>query len=731
MRTIELLDENTIDQIAAGEVVERPASVVKELTENAIDANATAVTIEIKDGGISMIRITDNGAGIPKDQIRKAFMRHATSKIRKAEDLIQIASLGFRGEALSSISSVARVECITKTSDALMGSRYLISGGREEGLEEIGAPSGTTFIVRDLFYNTPARAKFLKTPQAEGSRVGAYVEELALSHPDISFKFIMNGKNRLYTSGNGNTKEIVYQIFGRDLTKELLAVDADYDNLHITGFIANPIAARGNRNFENYFVNGRYIKSPVIAKAIEDGYHGFLMQHKYPFTLLYLEMNPEMVDVNVHPAKMEVRFADQEGLYRNICLAVQNTLMRKERIPDVTADREIAHSERTELPVIKEQTPEPFESRRRDTFKAPLTDRTDKETESSSALPYNVDADKGFLHTLRESGNYNTKEQQKSDAYLYNAGRRKPDVYPSAGSRRISPELKDSPGFDFSVHKEDSAETAKSSAASAPAVSVQEESERTLSSEVSASGQEEKDRALSSAAGASEPEGKTPADGRKDGNGKTYIRGVQQDLFENEEAAKQKKTMHKLIGQLFDTYWLIEYSDSLYIIDQHAAHEKVMYERMMKNFRDKKINSQMIYPSIVIELTSEEAALLEGNMQAFTNLGYEIESFGGKSYKIMAVPANLYGIATDQLFREILDSLGSVGNTDPAIITEKLASMSCKAAVKGNNHMSVQEADALITELLGLENPYNCPHGRPTIVRMTRYELDRKFKRIV
>ena len=617
MREIEVLDQKTIDKIAAGEVVERPASVVKELVENAIDAGASAVTVEIRDGGISFIRITDNGCGIPGSQVRMAFLRHATSKIRSVEDLAQIASLGFRGEALSSIAAVSQVELITKTPEALTGTRYRIEGGEEKELEEIGAPPGTTFLVRHLFYNTPARAKFLKSASAEGNSVGTVVEQLALSHPDISFKFIQNGQNKLYTSGNGNLKEIVYQIYGRELTKELVPVEAETELLSIRGFIGSPSVARGNRNFESYFVNGRYVKSRLLAKSIEDGYHGFMMQHRYPFTLLYLEIDGEKVDVNVHPSKMELRFSCQEEIYHQLCLTIQNALLERERIPRVPLGGGAGESASGKSRTEKQNTfraPEPFEQKRRNLS---------------------------------------------------------PSVPSAAGGRRAErPET-------------------------APRTAVL------------------KEEASSYGARQNTPEGK------------------QEEMFDRPLLSGEARSMHRMIGQVFGTYWLVEYQNSLYIIDQHAAHEKVLYERMMKQYRSSRVVSQMLCPPLVVSLTGREAELLKKHMEIFRKSGFEVEEFGGKEYRICAVPENLYHAAAEQLFVEILDGLEEFGSQTPELIQERLASMACRAAVKGNQSLSAAEAEKLIDELLTLENPYNCPHGRPTIVAMSRYEMDKKFKRIV
>ena len=649
---IEVLDKATIDKIAAGEVVERPASVMKELLENSIDAGASAVTAEIRDGGISFLRVTDNGGGIPDDQMRTAFLRHATSKIRKAEDLVRVQSLGFRGEALSSISAVAQVECISKTPDALTGCRLCIEGGEEKEFEEIGAPSGTTIVVRNLFFNTPARAKFLKTPVTEASHVSSVVEELALSRPDVSVKYIVNGQTKLFTTGNGNLKEAAWQVYGRDLVKEMIPVEDSSDLMKIHGFTGAPGASRGNRNLENYFVNGRFVKNRILNKAIEDAYHGFLMQHRFPFTLLYLEIDCEKVDVNVHPAKMEVRISSGEEIYHQLCLAIQNALMNRERIPEATLDK--GRKPADPRPAAA-SVPEPFETERR-----------------------------------------------KAGFRQYKPGSSAPDVIRD-GSR---PSGAASEKF-FSEKPLPLSEPPASAEKNAkPPVSHMRNPDRDMKSGVHA-----------------EAGNRRPAEVTPEG---------QQSLFrEDRILSEQARRMFRLIGQVFGTYWLIEYEKELLIIDQHAAHEKVLYERLMKEWKEKKVISQMLLPAVVIHPSRDEAELLVRHMDVFRELGYDIEEFGGRSFKISAVPANLYKAAGEELFTELLGALGDTGNTDSRLLSEKIASMSCKAAVKGDHTMSPQEANALIDELLTLEDPYHCPHGRPVIIRMSRYELDRKFKRIV
>ena len=650
MAKIELLTQETIDKIAAGEVVERPASVVKELVENALDAGATAITVEIKEGGISFIRITDNGCGIDKNQVKLAFMRHSTSKIRTAEDLMNVSSLGFRGEALSSISAVARVELITKTYDDLTGTRYVIEGSNEIAFEEVGAPEGTTFLIKDLFYNVPARRKFLKTPQTEGSYISDIVEKVALSHPDVSFKFINGNQTKLHTSGNGNRKDLIYHIYGREIAASLLEVDYSGDIFSVSGFIGKPVITRGNRNYENFFVNGRYIKSALLSKSVEEGYKGFLMQHQYPFVVLYFKFKENTLDVNVHPTKMELRIDNNQDVYRQVCDLIYGKLSHRDLIPNVPVKED--DRPKNIVREYKEPIPEPFENRRLNDIRA----RVSKDS------PYEV-------------------------------------RYPE---RRPVPQ--------FIVDRTKNPESTGASVAKTVAESVDsEEISKKLQVEEEVLGFEiKKDSEL--------------------------VEGVQQTLEELSPAfmSKEARKKHKIIGQLFKTYWLIEYEDNLFIIDQHAAHEKVLYERTMSKLKEKEFTSQVISPPIIMSLDAREVEMLEKYRNQIERLGYEVEHFGGKEYMISAIPDNLFKVDMKDLFIEMLDDFSNLtGRETPELILEKVASMSCKAAVKGNDEISYAEMDALIEELLTLDNPYNCPHGRPTIISMSRYEIEKKFKRII
>ena len=704
MRKIAVLDQNTIDKIAAGEVVERPSSVVKELVENAIDAGATAITVEITDGGKKLIRITDNGSGMEAEQVPLAFLRHATSKIEKVEDLTHIASLGFRGEALSSIAAVSQVELITKTPSAISGTRYVIEGGMEHSLEELGAPEGTTFLVRNLFYNTPARSKFLKSDSTEANYIHTLMEQLALSHPEISFKYIQNRQVKLSSSGNYSVKDVIYSVYGRDIAKALLEVSYENDFMKIEGFVGKPEISRGNRTFENYYINGRYVKNKIITKAIEDGYKGLVMQHKFPFVSLRIEMDGNDLDVNVHPAKREVRFARETEVYTAIYETVRKVLTHRELIPQVSVGKDEPTS-RTEQ-IKPGNIPEPFEVKRRQemyghpnrtaniaSHAAPTASEV-RSTASVPSIPYNKPtngtASYGSAETAHNSSASSADKYKRVDSLREN---------PVYGSQPFTKEeeemfsgtLKDGRNensvaetADYEVISEKPAESAPPEVDNEPIKSQEQEPPKQL------------------------------------------------ELFEERLLAPESRSRHRLIGQLFDTYWLVQFEDNFYIIDQHAAHEKVYYERFVKQFQSQNIQSQYVSPPLIVSLSLEEENLLKANKKYFRDFGFEIEPFGGREYSISAVPSSLLGMTEEELFLEMLDHLTADGSKDAfEIFASRLATMACKAAVKGNHSMSPQEADKLIDELLTLENPYNCPHGRPTIIAMSKTEIEKKFKRIV
>ena len=706
MPHIELLDQITIDKIAAGEVIERPASVVKELVENAIDAGSTAVTVEIEEGGISLIRITDNGCGIAKQDVENAFLRHSTSKIRSAEDLTHLSSLGFRGEALSSISAVARVELITKTREDVFGTKYIIEGGKGRTPEETGAPDGTTFLVRQLFFNTPARRKFLKTPMTEASHISDLLTRLALSHPDISFRFINNGQVKLHTSGNGKMKDVIYHIYGREIANNLIPLEFEKDGVRLSGYLGKPVINRGNRNFENYFVNGRYVRNSILAKAIEDGYKDFTMQHRYPFVAFQIEINPEKIDVNVHPSKMELRFSNQQGIYNLLYEAISKGLHEPELIPEV------------EMSAIKV----PGMSEKRQEKKTVIRD---------AGNPYRAD---GTSPKMRKSSVQEGAERAESWSQ---------SEMPSAELQtQISTEKTVSTGdekLDYFMQK------MRERVYASHLAEAKEEQEKNIGAkETKMAALDEnpavdiQNKGIENRAYSYKSKEKTERDPEKT-ESNLFLKDLkakkvkQLDLFEEQILKKEARQEYRIIGQVFETYWLIQYRDSLYIIDQHAAHERVLYERALAGMKKREYTSQYLSPPIILSLSMQEIDVLETFKDRFTAIGFEIEPFGGDEYAVRAIPDNLFGIAKKELLLEMLDSLsdGLSTSLEPELIDEKIASMSCKAAVKGNMKLSYAEMDELINELLSLDNPYHCPHGRPTIIAMTKRELEKKFKRIV
>lgn len=680
MPHIKVLDQITIDKIAAGEVIERPASIVKELVENAIDAGASSVVVEIEDGGISQIRITDNGSGIQKEDVRNAFLRHSTSKIESVEDLMHISSLGFRGEALSSIAAVTKVELITKPKEDTFGTRYVIEGGKELAFEDTGAPDGTTFQVRQLFYNVPARRKFLKTAMTEAGHVQDLLIRLALSHPEVAFRFLNNGQEKLRTSGSGKLKEAIYHIYGREVAGNILELDFEKNGIRISGYLGKPVITRGNRNFETFFVNGRYVKSAMISKSVEDAYKDFMMQHKFPFVVLHFRVDGETVDVNVHPTKMELRFQKQQDVYNAVFEGVHRRLLEPELIPQVeapepktipqerTSGRNSGPQEEISEPMPKEEGASPF------LLKPKISGNSGadgKQTEPE------VHDEEYFIRKMRE---------------------RVLSYHNRSSSAEVS-------GIDQIFRPERQKERIRQAVREAGAYSV--------TPEISAA----------------EPDVPLAAPERKE----EEFRAEQLNLFEEKLLKREVKADYKLIGQVFDTYWLVQFQENLYIIDQHAAHERVLYERTLKEMKTREFTSQYLSPPIILTLSMQEEELLKEHMDRFERIGFEIEPFGGEEYAVRAVPDNLFGIAKKELLLEMLDSLadGLTTSMTPELIDEKVASMSCKAAVKGNNRLSAQEVDTLIGELLTLENPYHCPHGRPTIIAMSKRELEKKFKRIV
>lgn len=704
---INVLEQITIDKIAAGEVIERPSSVVKELVENSIDSGATAITIEIKDGGMSFIRITDNGSGINRDEVRTAFLRHATSKLIKVEDLLELSSLGFRGEALSSIASVGQVELITKEKDSVCGIRYQIHGGKEVSYEEIGCPDGTTIIVRNLFYNTPARKKFMKSPTTEMSYIYDLICRISMSHPEISFKFTANNTNKLFTSGNGKLKDIIYHIYGRDITSNLIDVNRKFNTLEISGYIAKPAVSRGNRSFEDYYVNNRYVKNPVITKAIEDAFRTFVMIHKFPFTVLNFKIDPAQIDVNIHPAKREMKFMNESDIYNYTYDTIREALLHRELIPEVTPGKqkpaETLNHRNTGA------APEPFEKQRREQIG--IKPAAVKEPEK----PYNI---KPII-----------KPENNPYARILN---RVPDQPQHIPNNPVSQQAQTQQATQQSQSQPVNESTPATSALSADQENITDKdnsvnvsritSEITVTNTQAGEGTATQTKTTTPAEVAA-PQPQVPEKEKK------YS---QLDMFGTKMLSEEARPKHRLIGQVFKTFWLIEYDKKLFIMDQHAAHEKVKFEELMNNYRNKKAIPQYLMPPAIVTLTADEITFLNDNMEFFENLGYTIESFGGREYKLSSVPANLFGIDGRELFLEFIGELSENNkNSTITAFIAKLSTMACKAAIKGNTEISFKEADVLIDQLLKLENPYTCPHGRPTLISMTEAELEKKFKRIV
>lgn len=716
---IKVLDQNTINKIAAGEVIEKPSSVIKELVENSIDSGATAVTVEVKGGGLSFLRVTDNGAGIKKDEVKLAFLRHATSKLVTVEDLLSISSLGFRGEALASIAAVAQVEMITKTADDVTGLRYQIHGGKEISSEEIGAPGGTTIIVRNLFYNTPARKKFMKTDATETSYIYDLMCRICMSHPEISFKFIANGTDKLFTSGNGKLRDIIYHIYGRDITSNLLEINAENDYMKISGYIARPCISRGNRSFEGYYVNHRYIKSAVLTKAIEDAFRTFVMIHKFPFTEINFQVRPDLLDVNVHPTKMELKFANSQDIYSFTYNAIRETLLFKELIPDVAPGKD----------------PKPETFKQRDVGNAPEAFENKRREEIVRAEERTVP--QSHPEQLRPAEPQSQPEQLRS-AETQTSPQQLCPIEPQTSSQPVRPVIE--------IIDETSSSNNKGSD-----VIDNNKTEKPAGNYIYADRNNDLERAIvqnrnvvneSPAYTAPAPARPSVTAATQDSTvsaasdaayieeaGKKY---VQQDMFQEKFLTKEARAKHRLIGQLFKTYWLIEYDGKFFIMDQHAAHEKVKYEELMENYKNKKIYSQYLMPPAVVTLSAAEIEFLHENMEMFEALGYQIENFGGREFKLNAVPDNLFGLDGRELFIDfIADASSSAKKVTIDTFIHKLSTMACKAAIKGNTEISFKEADALIDQLLKLENPYTCPHGRPTVISMTESEIEKKFKRIV
>lgn len=715
MSRIELLDQVTIDKIAAGEVIERPASIVKELVENAIDAGSTSITVEIEGGGISLIRITDNGHGIAAGEVPKAFLRHSTSKIRKVEDLDVISTLGFRGEALSSIAAVSKVELITKVSGEDFGTQYIIEGAKEVSHNEVGATDGTTFIIRQLFYNLPARKKFLKSAITEAGHVQDLLIRLALSNPEISFTLINNKLEKLRTYGNGKLKDVIYSLYGRDIVNKLIEINYEKDGLIISGFIGKPEINRGNRNYETFFVNGRYIKSSMISKSIEDAYKSYVMQHKFPFAVLHFTLDGALVDVNVHPTKMELRFQNQNEIFQNIYECIHRSLLESELIPEVS----VSKSPFLLRPSIAKESKSIYGD-----IKNVADKQLDAKEGKGKGFKEEKDVSKEITGRLQDVDTEIVDSHQKIDKRII-------DV-----EQEPSKELKESYANEeeYYIAKMKERVAKYHDKQSGDVLPADSDLLSRKSNIDSVSKSSNGDRNLNILAEKNEDDIAPSQESTKKQNVYKREDSTEQiSLFEEKLLKGDSKPIYQLIGQVFDTYWLVTFGERLYIIDQHAAHEKVLYEQTLNTLKTRQNTSQQISPPVILNLSMLEADILKRNMDSFTKIGFELEPFGGDEYALRAVPGNLFSIAQKELFTEMLDSLSSGLSSRIAanIIDEKIALLACKAAVKGNQRLSTQEVDKLIEELLTLENPYYCPHGRPTIIAFSKRDLEKKFKRIV
>ena len=696
---IHVLGTDTVNQIAAGEVIERPSSMVKELVENALDAHATQITVEIRGGGIEYLRVSDNGDGIGEDDIVNAFLPHATSKIRSLSDLDSILSFGFRGEALSSIAAVSDVELITKTKEDFFAHRIQIHGGEMGEVEEVAGVDGSSFIIRNLFFNVPARKKFLYSESTESNRVEDMVEKLALANHRVSFHFIRDGKTRFQSIGSPRIEDVVYSIYGKEQSKESLPLEGAYypskitgmPTVHIRGILGRPSITRANRQYELFFVNGRFVHDGLLSRALEDAYKPFLMQHKFPFAILFLDLTPNLVDVNVHPQKLEVRFQNRDSIYQAVFNSVNKTLSEANLIDEnplsVFLKEEKKKAEFQSELLLRKESEERAQGLTMDRVQGLAKDRVSEVPKDIRPGTPEVTAQKETIVEFER----NAFAPPETDFRL--TERKQEDEGTGKPVQSIRYEEFDLTKSLNSI-KEERQNTENSSFV---------EENTILSSVTSASIQTE--------------EAKETKEG-------------QESLFTAPFLSEEARISHRIIGEVFQTYWLIEYGNSLYIMDQHAAHEKINFERMMRRKKEKEVFSQNIIP-LSIHLSTGEREVLEEYKKEFLEMGYLwVEERSGIS--LTAIPVDFPTVRQEEVLLEILDGL----TEDSAIlegesIYNKIASMSCKAAVKGNQKISVAECDTILQELLQLDNPFACPHGRPTIVAFKKQDLEKMFKRIV
>ena len=704
MGNIVLLDELTINKIAAGEVIERPASVIKEMVENSIDAGATNVTVEIKNGGISFIKVTDNGKGIAKDDLEIAFERHATSKIRSAEDLDTVTSMGFRGEALASIAAIANVEMISKTQEQEIGYKVVVEAGDVLEKEEAGCRTGTTITVKNLFFNTPVRYKFLKKDYTESGYIEDVVTRIALVNPNIAIKLINTGKTVIQTNGNGNIKDVIYSIYGKDVANGVMEVSYNYEDIKVTGVIGKPEIARSNRSNQLFFVNKRYIKDKTLTAATEQAYKGLIPIGKFGFVVLNLEINPASVDVNVHPAKLEVRFQEESKVFQSIYHAIKDTLLKGELIANSGDEQK-----QGELFAFRKQNEKQIE----------------KYTNEESKIKTNIIEDiynQKNEHTQEIKTINPTNEMEKVDSS--NVLEKLNQI-----KEKIVQEMNGQVQEKDTENKEGIAEISSNLELKEPEVKYELE-EKGIEDIQEKEKNENEPKDFNQMY--TETFGISPIQEKQEKKEETDAIDIVKDnvsMFENVE--ELKKPVYKFIGIVFKTYIILEIGKEMYILDQHAAHERIMYERVKRNYySDEQKDSQMLLLPDIITLTHKEMDIANENMQLFEKAGFTLEEFGDNTIKLTGVPTVCVDLDTKELFLETLDEINTVARTAKQEKEEKfIATVACKAAVKANMALTVEEVEKLMDQLFELPNPFTCPHGRPTVIKMTKYDIERKFAR--
>lgn len=764
MGNIVLLDDLTINKIAAGEVIERPASVVKEMVENSIDAGATKITVEIKNGGISFIRISDNGKGIAEDDMEIAFERHATSKIRKAEDILEVMSMGFRGEALASIAAIANVEMVSRTVDSSIGHKIVVEGGKTLEQSEVGAPIGTTITVKNLFYNTPVRYKFLKKDYTESGYIEDAITRLALVNKHISFKLISSGKTIIQTNGNDDEKSVIYSIYGKDTAEAIIETDYDYEGIKVSGVVGKPEIARSNRSNQLYFVNGRYIKDRTLTAAAEQAFKGMIPINKYGFLILNIQLDPALVDVNVHPAKLEVRFEEENKVFKAVYYTIKEALTKKELVENVVQK--------------SDEKPEKVEGKKTEENLEVLDAKNNNTTttttieEESKAVIETIKDDKEFSKKNKHLKNEEdeSKENLLEEVYKFRKGLKEIGVSETSSVYTPIPiddseELKENNKIEkeeienkeeLTVPSESQVEqmteelikqrdAIENSKLENPLAKSEEENKSVTFDDMytkvfgnkAIQAVNLKEFSDSEKKVLDEIKGSVKNDEVDSIQDKVEEKKIEENVIteENSEQIEEFKNMtgknYKFIGIAFSTYIIVEIENEMYIIDQHAAHERIMYEKVKKNYysTDDKDSQLMLLPD-VITLSHKEKELITENVEMFEKAGFSLEAFGENTIKLNGVPNICIDMNTKQLFLELLDEIDNYSRTDRQEKEERfIATIACKSAVKAKMKLTEAEVDKLMERLLELPNPFTCPHGRPTAIKMSKYDIERKFAR--